>query len=446
MNAETSSPSKRKLRTGLILALTLISIIISGIFYSYPFQRFSGSGDEVTKIYFAEHITSGHREIIKRFNNIHENKIEVIPINLEYESFSTNKRKDLITRNLRSKRSKIDVFAVDQIWMQRFAKWAETLDNYVEQGELDQINSKALSTCLIGDSLYGLPLFLDVGVLYYREDMISKVQNGSEIIDIITDGITWDQLIQFDMGLKSRYLFQADAFEGLVCNFLEFLDSREAELFSKGYLLEFIQPEIEACKFMYDLIYLHKITPPIVTEFNDPACFRYALENNIPFFRGWPTAIKTIKLSSEQAEKTKYLRFAPLPKHKNDRSFSTLGGWNLMLSKYSENKSEAIKFIKFMISENAQETMYNMSGYLPIQKIFYSGSEKFEKYQNLEFFDKLIKNSVQRLNHHQYTKISDVLSKSINECLIEGSDIPEILNNAKTEISLILQNYQSMYK
>ncbi len=61
----------------------------------------------------------------------YKGKIKVEAINLPFIKFSTNERKELLTRSLRSKSDKLDVFTIDLIWSSRFAKWAEPLDKYI---------------------------------------------------------------------------------------------------------------------------------------------------------------------------------------------------------------------------------------------------------------------------------------------------------------------------
>ena len=64
----------------------------------------------IVRIQFADNISSAHLQVIELFNRRYAGRIEVIPVDLPFEKFSTNERKELLTRALRSKSNRLDVF------------------------------------------------------------------------------------------------------------------------------------------------------------------------------------------------------------------------------------------------------------------------------------------------------------------------------------------------
>ena len=94
---------------------------------------------EITEIFFADRLTSAHQILINQYNNLNKGKVKVVPIDFSNFDFSTNERKELLARSLRGRGDGIDVFAVDVIWVQRFAKWCEPLDNYFSINERSKI-------------------------------------------------------------------------------------------------------------------------------------------------------------------------------------------------------------------------------------------------------------------------------------------------------------------
>ena len=95
----------------VIIAFILIRNISS------PSGTGYNSGSFVKKIYFVDHISAAHQKVIDKFNEKYKGQIEVVAINLPFVKFSTNERKELLARYLRSKSDRIDIFSVDQIWL-----------------------------------------------------------------------------------------------------------------------------------------------------------------------------------------------------------------------------------------------------------------------------------------------------------------------------------------
>ncbi len=111
----------------IAVALGLACLVLSVIL----FDRFGIIGEEtdgVVRVYYADNISPAHQQIIDRFNELYRWKIEVVPVNLPFEKFSTNERKELFARSLRNKSDRLDIFAVDLIWVSSFSRWAEPLD------------------------------------------------------------------------------------------------------------------------------------------------------------------------------------------------------------------------------------------------------------------------------------------------------------------------------
>ena len=424
----------------LIYFLILIAIIVSVIFYLFPFQNEFLKSEEVAKVYFADNITMAHTELIKIFNEEYKGRIEVIPVDIPTEKFTTNKRKELITRTLRSRNSRIDLFAVDQIWIPRFAKWAEPLGDYFSENELNKLLPQALITCVYNDSLFSVPFFIDVGVLYYRKDIIEKISNSEEIKQKLEDGISWEELIKFrdkNFPGKNIYVFQGDAYEGLICNYIEQLGDVKS-IFKNGKFNVYDTNAIKSAQILVDLIYTHKLSPAEISDFDESNAYEYALNNDVPFFRGWPTTLKYSNLVSKTTNKLNLLKEAPLPKGLNENSTSSIGGWNFILSRFSSVKKESVTFIKFVLSKKIQELNYKSGSYLPILKSFYNDKEMIAKYPRLREYKNIIANGLHRPSDYNYTKISDILSLYLNRALKKELTVNEALKSAQIEIDSII--------
>ncbi|MCK5075711.1 MAG: hypothetical protein KAR38_05015, partial [Calditrichia bacterium] len=101
---------------------TALSIFVAAIiiFYLNKYLNLGDNKEQIaTKVYFVDNISDAHVVLIDKFNREYEGEIEIVPVNLPFAKFSTNERKELLARSLRSKNDGIDIFAVDLIWVPR---------------------------------------------------------------------------------------------------------------------------------------------------------------------------------------------------------------------------------------------------------------------------------------------------------------------------------------
>jgi len=106
-----------------------------------------------------------------------------------------------------------------------------------------------------------------------------------------------------------------------------------------------------------------------------------------------------------------------------------------MVSKFSERIPEVIKFIKFLLTEEAQIIMYESGGYLPINKRLYQDSAFISKHTELKFFEGLYKTGVHRPFIEGYTNVSDILSYYLNMAIKKEITVDEALSEATKKIN-----------
>jgi multiple sugar transport system substrate-binding protein len=88
-----------------------------------------------------------------------------------------------------------------------------------------------------------------------------------------------------------------------------------------------------------------------------------------------------------------------------------------MVSRFSSKIPESIRFIKFLMSEEAQKILYEEGGYVPINNKIYSDSSLIKDRTKLNCYYQLIQNGIYRPFSEQYTNVSDILSYYMNLAL-----------------------------
>jgi len=74
------------------------------------------------------------------------------------------------------------------------------------------------------------------------------------------------------------YLFPADNYEGLICSFIECIESQN-RLLRNGDSVQLNTPEArKALQLLVDLVHKYHITPPVVTNFDEIQCYNYFLK------------------------------------------------------------------------------------------------------------------------------------------------------------------------
>ncbi len=431
---------QKKIFKGSNLFFGFLSILILALIYFWfsPTDIDTQFGNQITEIYFADNISPAHLKIIDRFNSKYETKIRVIPINLPFTKFSTNERKELLARTLRSNSSRIDVFAVDIIWVPRFARWCQPLDGYFLQKDRAKILKYPLQSCYYENQLMAIPYYTDVGMMYYRQDMIRSLPDGPEIEQRLKGSITWEDFIKlsqrFSHLINPFYLYPADNYEGLICSFVEGIASQNQSLFdSLSHDLNTTAAQ-KTLQLLVDLIDKYQMTPAIVTKYDEFQCYLHAIKYDGLFLRGWPGFLRHYRTEMEDTSKFKFLKMAPLPHFKSGKPAFVFGGWNLMISKHSGKKSEAIEFIKFTQLPENQKIMFQEGGYLPVINSIYQDSLFLMQEPELQFYRSLMDKGIHRPYLVDYTKISDIISYHLHLAIKRELSVSEALARASSLI------------
>ncbi|GJQ64175.1 MAG: hypothetical protein SCALA702_32280 [Melioribacteraceae bacterium] len=396
-----------------IFGATLLSLAGLSLFYLNPYDFGLGGVSEPEKVYFADHISEVYLEIINEFNEIHEGEIEVVPVDLPFEKFTTNERKEILFRFLRGN-DVIDIFVVDQIWIPRFAKWGADLNVYLHDFVRDSLITQSQQSAYYGDKLVSVPIHLDMGVMFYRKDLLQKHFDFESIETDLSNSISYERL--FDIAEKHdanlpKYVFQADNYESLVCNFVELWASVNARELTSYEDID----SVSALKTLDALELLIKnsgVKRATLAQLNETSSFSYFLENHGLFLRGWPSSIMDMKSLGYSDSLLNNIGIAALP-HFMEKSF-IIGGWNMMISNNSTKKVEAAKFIKFLMSHDSQRKIYKSRGHVSTNINLYKTSE-LEKDENLRFFSNMLNYGVYRPVDKQYTRQSDILSYYLNQ-------------------------------
>lgn len=378
-------------------------------------------------------------EIVEIFENEHPDT----KIVREVGPHSSTAFHDLLTQKLKNKSPEVDVFFMDVIWPSEFAAagWAVPLDNLFPAQEQAKFLQGTIMANMYKEKIYGTPLFIDSGMLFYRKDLLEQYGFAAPT--------TWDEMVYQARHIRSGeskkgntitgFSGQFKQYEGLVCNMLEYIMSNNGHILNPVTGTPEIarKPAIEAMQFVRDEI-IGGISSAGVLTYEEPESLALFIQGKAVFHRNWPYAWE-VSNNPERSKIVDNVAIKRLPHFPGGKSYSTLGGWQLGISSYSENKDAAWKFVKFLTSERIQKRLALKAGLAPTRKVLYSDEEIIELYPQFSRMKDVFITAHPRPRSPLYPAISNILQRFFSKVIADqNSDIEKEAEAASNEIDTIL--------
>ncbi|RKZ21387.1 ABC transporter substrate-binding protein [bacterium] len=372
-----------------------------------------------------------------------------IKVKLIRQPTDTDQRRQSLIIPLKAKKPDPDVFLMDIAWLGGFAAsgWLQALDDYVKRDTFDLtkfFKPVVTSVDIYEGALVALPVYIDCGLLYYRKDLLEKY--GCPVPR------TWEELLQVATLIQKKertrnprfygFVWQGAQYEGLVCNFLEFITSAGGGLFdSLGNINLCSKTNIHALTFMKDLIHKYKISPPnTYTEMKEEEV-RISFQNGDALFeRNWPYAWK-LHESNDSPVKGK-IGVTLLPAFKTGKTASALGGWHIGISAYSDNKEQAWQLVKFILSYESQKRLAIDLGWNPGREDVYEDPELKHNLPHINVLKESFNHAVARPNVPYYTRLSQILQIYVNAAISGRIEPEEALKKAEEKMREIIHTYE----
>ncbi len=332
---------------------------------------------------------------------------------------------------------KPDVVRLDVIWLAEFieAGWLLPLDRLAGEdfkppfiGIVDSVDTRH-------GTLYAVPWFVDVGLLYYRKDLLERYHQGVPT--------TWSDLVgaaravcaaeRTGEGRFWGYLWQGKQYEGLVCNFLEVAASAGGRLVDEQGRPNLVSPANEkALQFMVDLVHSYRISPPnTYSEMEEESSRQLFQEGRALFLRNWPYAWSLFERSPLSGK----VGVSPLPHFAGNESGGTLGGWHLAVNARSRRPAAAWKLVRFLTSEDVQRERAVKLNFSPTRKALYTDWSLRQANPLFGMLLPVVERPVPRPLIPGYRTFSTVLQRYLNSALARRLSPAEALRRAQEEMT-----------
>ncbi len=328
-----------------------------------------------------------------------------------------------------------DILQLDVIWTPEFAAagWVLPLERF--DPDVDAFFPAAVEANRWDDSLYALPWFVDVGMLYWRTDLMEgPPATFEELVARATEA-------REEQGLPYGYVWQGARYEGLVTVFLEHLGGFGGRIMDEsGRVTVASEAGVRALEFLRGTVYESGISPQSVLTWQEEQT-RFAFQNGgAAFMRNWPYAYS---LMQEGADSEVAGRFAvaPMPEGAGGegRSTAALGGSQLAINARTEHPEEAWALIEYLTRPEQMLERARVVGQYPTREALYEEPGLAEAVSiPPERAREIIARAVPRPVTPVYTQLSQILQVRLHQALTGQSEPEAALRRAAEEMEALL--------
>ena len=304
-------------------------------------------------------------------------------ISVELLPTDASQQREQLVRRLGAEDDSIDLIGMDVIWTGEFANagWLAPVPAGIEEQVTENVFDSVLETARFEGDLYAIPLWSNTQLLWYRTD---RVEEPPE---------TWDEMLDIAEELgpaEGRIQVQANRYEGLVVWTNMMIESAGTSILSGTDAVELErEPAERALALMGRLSNSPVAAANISTSTEDTARLGFedgssAFMINYPFV--YPSA------ESNAPDVFENMGAAKLPQVvAGEESAPPIGGINLGVSAFSDNKELAFEAAECLVQADNQLEVAKLEGLPPVRSDLFDEPEIREIYPG---FADLIRESI----------------------------------------------------
>lgn len=433
-SARSAKPRRKTRRAALVL------LLLPPLLFAAAGCREEKSGPAVVHfVTWRPNVPEAWEEVYRVFREEHPG----ITVEVEVGPHSSTAFHDLLTQKLKNRSPDVDVFLMDVIWPPEFAAagWALPLDELVPEAVRREFLSGAVLANTYQGKLYGVPLFIDSGILYYRKDLLER--HG------LAAPATWEELVEQAgrvVAAERRagnemhgFSGQFKQYEGLVCDMMEYILSNGGNIVEPGTgRVAIADPAaVEAVRFVRDEI-VGKAAPRGVLTYQEPESLDLFVQGKAVFHRNWPYAWKVAN-DPERSRVAGKVGIAVLPHFAGGRSVAALGGWQVGIAATTANPGAAWTFAEFLASPRVQKILALKGGRAPTRTALYRDPDILLANPQFVDFMGVFLTAHPRPSSPLYPAISNILQRYFSAAISDpASDIAAGAAAAAQEIERVV--------
>ncbi len=363
-------------------------------------------------------------EVSKRCSEESNGKYTITP---EFLPTDASQQREQLVRRLGAEDSSIDIVGMDVIWTGEFANagWVEEWTGSLKKQVTEKVFPNVIETASFENKLYAAPFNTNTQLLWYRKDLVKQPPK------------TWDQMIDEAENLKEAgsIQVQANRYEGYMVFVNALIESAGTEILSGPEEVDLAQgPTEKALQVIGELANGGAAPPSLSTSDEDTARLGFEAGESA-FMTNYTFAYASAQ--AEAPEIGKNMGFARFPRVDASKpSKPPLGGFNLAVSSFSENKDVDFEAATCLANDTSQKTAVELDGLPPSRSDLYSDKVVTKAYPG---FAQLVKESIEASGPRPTTPAYQDVSLAVQRSLhppdkIDPEDTETVYDELKSNL------------
>jgi len=328
----------------------------------------------------------------------------------------------------------IDVYYIDELMAATFstAGWLEPLEGQVSKANLSVIGPGPIKLSTYNGHLYRVPGYSGAVVFFYRKDLFDKA--GLEA------PTTWNGLVSAGKKLTKGGVYGL-GFAGKNGN---------SELWNEAcywmgqagadpFHLK-TSAARTTLKFIYDMLHTYKIMPPDTVSADYTTLQNEFIDGRLAMWPVWAGFYAQFEASPSFTKKYKAAVALPPKGPANNTTLADSWGWSV--SKYSQNKGMAVKFIDYVTSQGPEVAIAQAEGTLPANLKALDDARTQQAISYAKFVSLYNQQHLTRPRpiQAQVQRLTDAFESPINQYLNNQLSLDAAISQAQSKIDQIQQN------
>lgn len=346
---------------------------------------------------------------------------------------SADQRHQLYVQWLNARATQPDVLQLDIVWTPEFAAagWLLPLERF--EPDTSGFFPAAVEANRWHGALFGLPWFMDVGMLYWRTDLLKRAPATFAELDDAA------QAAMEKGATRQGLVLQAARYEGLVTVFVEVLGGFGGRIMDDGGRIVVDADEaVDALTWLRNAIHQRQTIPEAALAWQEEES-RFAFQNGrAAMMRNWPYAYGL--LQAPDSPVAGRVAVAPMPATDAGEPTAALGGSQLAINVRTTREDDAWALVEFLTAPAQMLERARVVGQFPSRAALYAKGSGLEGTLGVDPASALrvVSAAKPRPVTPVYTQLSELLQVRLHRALTRQQEPRAALEDAAREMRALL--------